>query len=77
MPIMAIPWGIIIAVFVLGLAYLIKDFLANIIEDEHTFLAIIGGFLVIYIFAAAMVGSLNPLTLVSTQVSADQSGLVP
>lgn len=72
---MTIPWGVLVAFFVLGLAYLIKSFLAEIIENEHTFLAIIGGFLIVYIFAALIVGSLNPITLVSTQVFADQSSL--
>lgn len=72
---MPIPWGVIISLFVFGLAYLIKTFISEVIEDEHTFIAIIGGFLIVYVFAALAVGSVNPITMISTQVSADQSSL--
>lgn len=72
---MPIPWGIIIALFVLGLAYLIKHFFAEVIENEHAFMIIIGGFLTIYIFAAIAIGSLNPFSLISNPVFADPQQL--
>ncbi len=74
---MPIPWGILIALFVLGLAYLIKHFLAEVIEEEHVFLMIIGAFLTVYAIAAIAIGSLNPLSLISSPVFADQPTISP
>ena len=60
---MQIPWAIIISLGVLGLAYLIKHFVLEVIEEENIFLTIIAIFFVIYAIAAIAVGSLNPLHL--------------
>lgn len=54
------PWALLISTFVLGLAYFIKHFLANVIEEEHDFLMVIGVFLMIYIGAAIAITWLNP-----------------
>ena len=58
------PWAILISLVVVGIAYFIKEFLDGVIEDEHHFIYIILGFLVLYIGAAFLVGSLNPVTIV-------------
>jgi hypothetical protein len=55
-----IPWAVIISFVVLSFAYIIKNFLSNVIENEHEFLTIIGIFLVIYVGAAVAITFLNP-----------------
>ena len=61
---MIIPWGIVISLGVLGLAYLIKHFAAEVVEEENSFLGLIILFIIIYIGAAIAVGALNPVQLV-------------
>ncbi len=57
---MTFPWTIIIAVVVLLLALTIKLLLSEIVEAENVFLCIVGGFFLIYIAAAIMIGFLDP-----------------
>lgn len=72
---MTIPWGIIIALLVLGLAYLIKHFGLEIIEDENDFLKLIGIFLLIYVGAAIAVGVFNPKNALSSSISPVMSAI--
>jgi len=55
-----IPWAILISVGVLSIAFLIKHFLAEVIEQRNVFLCVIGIFIAIYIGAALAVSVLNP-----------------
>ena len=56
---MASPWAVIISLFVVACALVIKHFLAEIIEEEHIFMQIIGVFILVYIGAAVAIGALN------------------
>ncbi|GEM_PF-3375507 len=69
---MPIPWGVIIALFVLGLAYLIKHFLERVLEDQKPFTIMVVAFFAIYIIAAVAIGTFNPFKLVSSQAYADE-----
>ncbi len=51
---MPIPWSLLIALGILVLAYVIKHFLADVIEEERHFIGIVVAFMVVY--AAAAVG---------------------
>lgn len=62
---MPFPWAILIALIVLAFAYFIKHVLMHVLEDENSFLMIIGVFFVVYIAASVAVGSLNPVTIVN------------
>lgn len=64
------PWAVLISVFVVGLAYLIKHFISAVVEEENDFLCVVGVFFVLYIGAAIAVGQLNP------HISATQEDLV-
>jgi len=48
-------WAILVSLIVLGLAYLLKDFMEIIVESMNTFLVIIGIFLVLYVGATIFV----------------------
>lgn len=64
------PWTLLVASIILLFALLIKHLFEGVIEDEHTFLGIIGIFLLCYIAAAVAIGTLDPLRLLPTEVSA-------
>lgn len=67
---MTIPWGLIAAAVIAGFAWLIRDVFDHIIEEQKIFLAIIVVFLVVYVGAAFVVGSFNPLVLTSSVTQA-------
>ncbi len=67
------PWAVVIALAILGFAYLIKHFFLEIVEDEHAFLLIIGIFFVSYVAAAIAVNSLNPLQFLPNAFSDSSS----
>jgi hypothetical protein len=54
-----IPWALIIAIFVLIVAYTIKK-IDHVIEEDHPFMMLIGAFFALYIVAALGVYLLNP-----------------
>jgi hypothetical protein len=62
--------AIISALVVLLFAYLIRNFFVEVIEEEKPFFIIVGIFFVVYIFAAFLIGTFNPLKLVSQEVVA-------
>lgn len=45
-------WAVVIALVLLAVAYFIYKVVAEVIEDEHVFLIICGGFLIVLITAA-------------------------
>lgn len=55
------PWSILIAFIVLILAHSIKYFVNHVVEDDHTYLGVIGVFFLIYIVAALAINTLNPV----------------
>lgn len=48
-------WAVLVSLIVLGLAYLLKDFMEVVVESMNTFLVIIGIFLVLYVGATIFV----------------------
>lgn len=48
-------WAVLVALVILGLAYLVRNFLDEIVEVRNTFFIIIGIFLVLYVGAAIFV----------------------
>ncbi|MEK7115882.1 MAG: hypothetical protein AAB879_00625 [Patescibacteria group bacterium] len=67
------PWHLIIAFFVLGMALLIKHLFAEIIEEEHAFVSIVGVFLIIYVAAALTMSMLMPrMSAIPTVVQASE-----
>lgn len=57
---MEFPWGILIALTVLGLALLIQHFANEVVEEDHHFWGILFVFLVIYVAAAFGIGYVSP-----------------
>lgn len=57
---MTIPWAVLIALAVLGLAYLVKHVACEIIEEENEFFYIVTIFIVVYVSAALAINALNP-----------------
>lgn len=57
---MAFPWTIVIALAILLMALVLKLLLSKIIEEENVFLCVVGGFLLIYVAAAVLIGFLVP-----------------
>lgn len=71
-----VPWGVIVSLAIVAIAFLIRNFFEEIIEDDHHFKIIIAFFLAIYIAAAFLVGSLNPITIAHTAINRDGSEIV-
>jgi len=65
-----IPWALIISFAVLLLAYTIKH-VDHIIEEDHPFVMLIGGFFALYIIAALAVYTLNPRITTSQAFASD------
>ena len=55
-------WILVIAALVFGLALLMKHFAAQVVEDEHAFLMVVGGFLAAYALAAGGIIAILPDT---------------
>jgi len=48
-------WAVLVSLVILGLAYLVRKFMDEIVEVRNTFFIIIGIFLVLYVGAAIFV----------------------
>jgi hypothetical protein len=48
-------WAILVSLIVLGMAYLLKDFMEIVVEPMNAFFVIIGIFLIIYVGATIFV----------------------
>ncbi|GEM_PF-5599788 len=59
------PWAIVVALAVLGLAFLLKYMTSDVVEDQRLFLWLAGIFILLYVLAAWAIGSLNPSILLS------------
>lgn len=62
---MGFPWGLTIGLGVLAFALIIKHFVESTIEEQKTFLVIVGVFLIVYVVAAFGVSYFNPIQLAS------------
>jgi len=67
---MDIPWGILISLVIVGLAYLIKYFVDQVAEEKHHFWGAIAVFFVMYAVAAIGIAFVNPHNMV--QASTDE-----
>ena len=73
---MGIPWGVLISLVIVGLAYLIKHFVDQVAEEEHHFWGAVAVFFLIYAIAAIGIAFVNPHNTVQASTDDKQTEAV-